>query len=227
MALLTAATAAAASAQNQKLTVKEYAEKLYAAPRVQILDVRTPAEFAVNHIENAVNIDPADSSAAAKIIASLDPSIPTFTYSIREGRSSMMASRLKQLGFKEVYYMPDGMAGWVGAGYPLLSFVDQSKLITPDAYAEMIASNRLLLVDFSSNWCSGCRKLQPVLEELGKEHGSTIKIVTVEFDENPDLVKELKVKALPTLILYRDGAEVWTHTGVVGKEEIEKAISGK
>lgn len=224
--MLVAATASAVAGEPG-LTIREYAERLYASSESQILDVRSADEYAVNHLENAVNVDLSDSLGTERIIASLNPDAPVFTYSIREGRSALLAERLKGRGFREVYYMPGGMAGWVGAGYPLCSFVDESKFIPFDRYRSMVASEKVLLVDFSSKHCGSCRRLHALLDELEAGYGDTVRIVRIEFDENPDLVRELGIKALPTLYLYCGGETVWEHTGLVSKEEIDAAVRAR
>ena len=210
--------------KSQTITIEEYGHQLLSAPNAQVLDVRSASEYAINHIKNAINVDLRDSVAAAKIIAKLDKNAPTFTYSIREGRSVILAKKLKELGFKNAYFMPGGIGTWVGAGFPLESTVDPAKATSLEEYNKLVAAQPLTFVDISSIHCGGCKKLHPILDELEKKYPN-IKILRYEMDENLQLVKDLSVQALPTLYLYKDGKIVWQHLGTETKEALEKLFS--
>lgn len=206
--------------QSQTLTIEAYGKKALETPGAQIIDVRSASEYAINHIKGAINIDLADSVKAQSLLAQLDPNKPTFTYSIREGRSVILAQRLKSAGFKEVYFMPGGIGAWVGAGFPLESTADASKSLDLEAYRQLVASHALTFVDISSIHCGSCKRLHPILDELEKAYPS-IHILRLEMDENLQLVRDLKVKVLPTLLFYKSGELVWQHVGIQTKEQLQ------
>jgi rhodanese-related sulfurtransferase len=179
-------------AQNESLTVKEFAKKLYQAEHPQILDARSPEEYSLNHIRGAVNINLADSIELKKAIARLNPDTPTFTYSINSGRGSILAAKLQALGFRHVYALPGGLAGWVGSGYTLETFGKKESVLTGEQLKQLIQSNELALVDFGSNYCGGCLQLIPVLDSLENTYFDTVKIIRIKLEENPGLIKEQK-----------------------------------
>ena len=61
-----------------------------------------------------------------------------------------------------------------------------------------------VLVDFYAEWCGPCKKLGPVLEDFAQEHPE-IRVVKVNVDENPDLVRRYEVKGMPSLLVIRGG----------------------
>lgn len=84
---------------------------------VQIVDVRTPQEVSFGIIEGAKTIDFYDPKFADKISA-LDKTKPIIVYCAVGGRSASAASKLENLGFKEIYDLKGGYRGWQGAGFP-------------------------------------------------------------------------------------------------------------
>jgi rhodanese-related sulfurtransferase len=89
-------------------------------PDFIILDVRTPAEYAGGHIENAVNID-YYANDFEEILDSYDKNKTYLMYCRTAGRSSTVMKIMQRLEFKEVYNMQGGINAWVSAGYPTVS----------------------------------------------------------------------------------------------------------
>ncbi|MGM9759107.1 MAG: thioredoxin domain-containing protein [Parabacteroides sp.] len=210
-------------AQQPSLTIEAFEQKISGSGKVQILDARSPEEYAANHLIHALNVNLQDSAATAQLIASLDPSVPTFTYSIREGRSALLAKQLREKGFREVYFMPGGIGSWVGAGFPVESASSAKPSLDEAAYRQLVADHALLLVDISSKYCGSCRKLHPILDELEKNY-KELKVLRLELDDNLALTKALQVKSLPSLFLYHNQQKVWEHAGVVTLDELTAEI---
>lgn len=80
-------------------------------------------------------------------------------------------------------------------------------------FNELTASSQLVLVDFGSKYCGACKKLVPVLDSLKAKSAFIPKVISIEVYDNTNLAKELKVNVLPTLVLYKNGKEVWKKQG--------------
>jgi len=89
---------------------------------------------------------------------------------------------------------------------------------------EVVNSSELTIVDFWAPWCGPCRKLGPVLDEVGQEFEGKIKIVKLNTDENLKTAKEYSVSGLPTLLLFKDGQAVERLVGLMPKTTIVSNI---
>lgn len=91
-------------------------------------------------------------------------------------------------------------------------------------YGDLIANSKLVLVDFSAAWCGPCQTLAPILDQVAKKVGSKAKIVKIDVDKNQSLAGKLNVRGVPTLILYKNGSQVWRQSGVVPANQLVKLI---
>lgn len=91
-------------------------------------------------------------------------------------------------------------------------------------YGNLIASEKLVLVDFSASWCGPCKALAPILDQVAKKIGSKARIVKIDVDKNQGIASKLDVRGVPTLILYKNGSQVWRQSGVVPADQLVKLI---
>ena len=84
-----------------------------------------------------------------------------------------------------------------------------------------------MLVDFWAPWCGPCRAIAPVIEELAQELDGKVKIVKMNVDENPATPSKYGIRAIPTLILYRNGDVVEQVTGAVSKASLKQMLTDK
>lgn len=91
-------------------------------------------------------------------------------------------------------------------------------------YKEVIKSSDLVLVEFFATWCSHCQRMMPIVGEVKKKLAGTASVYQYDIDENEKLADDEKVESLPTFILYKDGKEVWRHSGEMTEEALISQI---
>jgi thioredoxin 1 len=74
--------------------------------------------------------------------------------------------------------------------------------------ADVLNSDKLVLVDFWAEWCGPCRMVAPVLEEIAADHKDSITIAKLNIDENPATARDFQVMSIPTMILFKGGEAV-------------------
>ncbi|PID40628.1 MAG: thioredoxin [Proteobacteria bacterium] len=91
--------------------------------------------------------------------------------------------------------------------------------------AEIIQSDKPAVVDFWAPWCGPCKAIGPILDELAQTYGDKVKFTKCNVDDNPVTPGKFGVKAIPTLIFFKDGKVTDQITGMVAKNKLEEALS--
>ena len=91
------------------------------------------------------------------------------------------------------------------------------EITTANFETEVLKSEKPVLIDFWATWCGPCMRQGPVVEEL---------VGKVDVDQNMALAQQFRVVSIPTLILFKDGAEVKRFVGLTSKEELKSALEG-
>ena len=90
--------------------------------------------------------------------------------------------------------------------------------------ADVLRSDRPVLVDFWAQWCAPCRMLAPTVEAVAEKYAETATVVKLNVDDNPQVSQRFGIKGIPTLILFKNGKEEERVVGATSKEAISRMI---
>ena len=91
--------------------------------------------------------------------------------------------------------------------------------------ATVSAGSVPVVVDFWAPWCGPCKAIAPILEELAEEMGDAVKICKVNVDNNSEIAGKFEIRAIPTILIFKDGAVADTVVGLSSKEDLKAKIS--
>ena len=204
-------------AQQTNLTVPEF-EKAIARNNIQLLDVRTAAEYQSVHLKNALQANWNDESEFQERIKALDKNKPVYTYCLSGARSHAATLWLRQQGFI-AYNLSGGITAWKNAGMPV-DLVKTIPQISPDEYMAQIPKDRTVLVDISATWCPPCKTMAPIVDSLAKANVHRFVLVKIDGGDQTDICGKLGVSGFPTFIVYKNGKEVLRKEGLVDAKEM-------
>jgi thioredoxin 1 len=93
-----------------------------------------------------------------------------------------------------------------------------------DNFSTLINTKQAVLVDFYADWCGPCKMLAPILKEVKKDLEDGIKIIKIDVDKNQPLAAKYQVRGVPTMLLFKNGEQVWRQSGVLQKNDIINVI---
>jgi thioredoxin len=205
------------SQQPASLNTQDFAKALQTG-KVQVLDVRTADEYKSGHLDKAMQANWLDGKEFNDRTSHLDKNIPVYIYCLSGGRSGAAAEALRAKGYM-VTNMDGGINAWKRNKQLLVGVDANIKQTSTTAYQGQIRSTNIVLVDFGADWCPPCKKMEPVLDQFMKENANKLTLVKMDGGVETELMKTLKVDALPTFILYKNGKEIKRKQGIVSKEE--------
>jgi thioredoxin 1 len=94
-----------------------------------------------------------------------------------------------------------------------------------ETFAEILNGDTPVLVDFTATWCGPCKMMKPVLEDLHRRKGDTLRILKVDIDQSPAAANAFNVQSVPTLLLFQKGKQLWRQSGALSVNQLEQIIS--
>lgn len=92
--------------------------------------------------------------------------------------------------------------------------------------AEVLKSDKPVVVDFWAEWCGPCKVLSPVVDELAEDLKDKVKVVKINIDEAPEAPTKYGVRGIPTLMIFKDGEVVDTRVGGMPKSQLAEWVEG-
>ena len=89
---------------------------------------------------------------------------------------------------------------------------------------DVLQSSKPVLVDFWAEWCGPCKMIAPILEEVAKDYEDRLQIVKINVDENQDVPAKFGIRGIPTLILFKNGANAAHKVGALSKSQLTAFI---
>ena len=86
--------------------------------------------------------------------------------------------------------------------------------------ADVLKSDTPVLVDYGAEWCGPCKMIAPLLDEVAKDYDGKLRVVKVNVDENQEITAKYGIRGIPTLKLFKNGAEVATKVGALSKSQL-------
>lgn len=214
--------AQSSTSASQVLNAAAYKEAI-TAKNIQVLDVRTAAEFNAGHIQNALQANWLDQKEFANRTQHLDKNLTVYVYCQVGARSASAQAALEAKGYN-VINLEGGLSSWKMNGFPVEGAANIAQMSVEDLNTTT-SSNKIVLVEIGGDWCPPCRKMLPVLEILKQKPAAPFYFLKVDGANDIDVMKSLNAEGLPTFILFKNGKETWRHEGLVTLEEFNAALN--
>ncbi|AKM31940.1 thioredoxin [Pandoraea faecigallinarum] len=92
--------------------------------------------------------------------------------------------------------------------------------------ADVLQSDKPVLLDFWAEWCGPCKMIAPILDEVSKEYGEKVQIAKINVDENQQVPAKFGIRGIPTLILFKNGAVAAQKVGALSKSQLTSFLDG-
>ena len=92
--------------------------------------------------------------------------------------------------------------------------------------ADVLKSDKPVLVDYWAEWCGPCKMIAPILDEVSKDYDGRLRVVKMNVDENTDTPAKYGIRGIPTLMLFKDGQLAATKVGALPKAQLTAFLDG-
>ena len=92
--------------------------------------------------------------------------------------------------------------------------------------AEVLQSDKPVLVDFWAEWCGPCKMIAPILDDVSKDYDGRVQVAKMNVDENSQIPAKYGIRGIPTLMLFKDGQLAATKVGAMTKAQLTAFLDG-
>ena len=92
-------------------------------------------------------------------------------------------------------------------------------------FESVIQDTRPVIVDFHALWCNPCKMQSPILKEVAAELGDKVRVIKIDVDQNSEIAGRYNVQSVPTLIIFKNGKQIWRQSGVATKSQLKDVLS--
>lgn len=94
-----------------------------------------------------------------------------------------------------------------------------------ETFHELISSSDVpVIVDFFAGWCGPCKAMAPILKQVKDIQGDKVRIIKVDVDKNNALAMKYSIQSVPTLMIFKNGKQMWRQSGVINTGELNKIV---
>lgn len=93
-----------------------------------------------------------------------------------------------------------------------------------ESFKQLIFSSTPVLVDFYADWCNPCKTMSAILVNLKATQAEKIRIIKINVDKNREVALKYSIQSIPTLMIFKNGKQLWRQSGVVSEDELNRII---
>lgn len=91
--------------------------------------------------------------------------------------------------------------------------------------ADVLKSDKTVVVDFWATWCGPCRQVSPILDRIADEHSDKITLAKIDVDANPGIAQQYGITSIPAIFVFKDGELAKTTVGAKPKPVLERELA--
>ncbi len=102
---------------------------------------------------------------------------------------------------------------------------DDTKVISDASFeADVLKSDKPVLVDFWAVWCGPCKMLSPIVDDIASEYADKLTVAKMNVDENPQTPQQFGIRGIPTLLLFKNGKLATQKVGAMSRAQLKAFI---